>query len=72
MPDQPDISPAGPSKILVASFADDGLDSVSEEFPMLEDSLAMTPWERFLANDDTQNFGASLRAAMERRNAKPD
>lgn len=36
----------------------------------LEDSLAMTPWERILANDDMINFGDSLRAAMEKRNAK--
>ncbi len=38
---------------------------------MLDDSLAMTPWERMLANDDMVNFGDSLRAAMEMRNAKP-
>ena len=37
---------------------------------MLEDSLAMTPWERILANDDIVNFGDSLHAAMEKRNAK--
>jgi hypothetical protein len=37
---------------------------------MLEDSLAMTPWERILANDDMMNFGEMLRAAMERRNAE--
>jgi hypothetical protein len=36
----------------------------------LEDSLAMTPWERMLANDDILNFGESLRSAMEKRNAK--
>ena len=41
------------------------------DFSMLEDSLAMTPWERILANDDIVNFGDSLRAAMEKRNAKP-
>jgi hypothetical protein len=40
------------------------------DFLMLEDSLAMTPWERMLANDDIVNFGDSLRAAMEKRNAK--
>ena len=32
---------------------------------MLTDSLAMTPWERILANDDMINFGDSLRDAME-------
>jgi hypothetical protein len=36
----------------------------------LDDSLAMTPWERMLANDDMVNFGDSLRAAMEQRHAK--
>ena len=40
------------------------------DFSMLEDSLRMTPWERILANDDMVNFGDSLRAAMEKRNAK--
>jgi hypothetical protein len=40
------------------------------ESAMLEDSLAMTPWERILANDDMMNFGEMLRAAMERRNAE--
>ena len=40
------------------------------DFSMLEDSLAMTPWERILANDDIVNFGDLLRAAMEKRNAK--
>ena len=37
--------------------------------PSLDDSLAMTPWERMLANDDALNFAESLRTAMERRNA---
>ena len=37
---------------------------------LLEDSLAKTPWERMLANDDALNFAESLRAAMENRNAK--
>lgn len=36
----------------------------------LDDSLAMTPWERILANDDMINFGDSLKVAMEKRNAK--
>jgi hypothetical protein len=38
---------------------------------LLDDTLAMTPWERILANDDMVNFGAMLRTAMEKRNAKP-
>jgi hypothetical protein len=37
---------------------------------MLDDSLAMTPWERILVNDDIINFGDSLRLAMEKRNAE--
>jgi hypothetical protein len=36
----------------------------------LDDSLAMTVWERIQANDDMVNFGDSLRAAMEKRNAE--
>ena len=44
--------------------------SRGKDFSMLEDSLAMTPWERILANDDMVNFGDLLRAAMETRNAK--
>lgn len=42
------------------------------EVSILNESLAMTPWERILANDDMVNFGNMLRAAMEKRNAKPD
>ena len=37
---------------------------------LLKDSLAKTPWERMLANDDAANFGESLRTAMKERNAK--
>lgn len=40
------------------------------DLSLLEDSLAMTPWERMQANDDALNFAESLRAAMEKRNAK--
>ena len=45
---------------------DDGLD-----LWLLDDSLAKTPWERMQANDDALRFADSLRAAMEKRNAKP-
>lgn len=38
---------------------------------MLDDALSMTLWERIQANDDMMNFGAMLRTAMEKRNAKP-
>ena len=37
---------------------------------LLKDSLAKTPWERMLANDDALNFAESLRGAMRERNAK--
>jgi hypothetical protein len=40
------------------------------DLSLLKDSLAMTPWERMQANDDALNFAESLRAAMEKRNAK--
>jgi hypothetical protein len=39
---------------------------------LLEDSLAKTPWERMLANDDAVRFADSLRAAVEKRNAKSE
>jgi hypothetical protein len=41
------------------------------DLSLLKDSLAKTPWERMLANDDALNFGETLRAAMEQGNAKP-
>ena len=37
---------------------------------LLKLNLAKTPWERMLANDDALNFAESLRAAMQKRNAK--
>ena len=37
---------------------------------LLKDSLAKTPWERMLANDDALNFAESLQTAMKNRNAK--
>ena len=37
---------------------------------LLKLSLAKTPWERMLANDDALNFAESLRTAMAKRNAK--
>jgi len=40
------------------------------DFSLLEDSLAMTPWERMQANDDALNFAELLRTAMEKRNAE--
>jgi hypothetical protein len=47
------------------------VDDGDHESMSLDDSLAMTPWERILANDDMINFGNSLRVAMEKQNAKP-
>jgi hypothetical protein len=41
------------------------------DLSLLEDSLAKTPWQRMQANDDALRFSECLRAAMERRNAKP-
>ena len=40
------------------------------DLSLLKDSLAKTPWERMLANDDALNFAESLRGAMQKRNAK--
>jgi hypothetical protein len=49
-----------------------GMKANSEvDISLLEDSLSQTPWERMIANDDALNFAESLRAAMEKRNAKP-
>ena len=54
------------SPAYLASAADSDID-----LSLLKDSLAKTPWERMRANDDALNFAESLRAAMEKRNAKP-
>jgi hypothetical protein len=40
------------------------------DLSLLKSNLAKTPWERMQANDDALNFAESLRAAMEKRNAK--
>ena len=40
------------------------------DLELLKDNLTKTPWERMQANDDALNFAGSLRAAMEKRNAK--
>ena len=42
------------------------------DLSLLKDSLSKTPWERMQANDDALNFAESLRAAMKKRNAKPE
>ena len=40
------------------------------DLSLLRLNLAKTPWERMQANDDALNFAESLRAAVEKRNAK--
>lgn len=40
------------------------------DLSLLEDSLAMTPWERMQANDDAVNFADALHAALQRHHAK--
>ncbi|MHC1769375.1 MAG: hypothetical protein AB9869_34680 [Verrucomicrobiia bacterium] len=39
---------------------------------LLEDSLAKSPWERMQANDDALRFADTLRAAVKKRDAKPE
>ncbi|HOX57085.1 MAG TPA: hypothetical protein P5205_00120 [Candidatus Paceibacterota bacterium] len=59
----PENPPAAPADRI---SLDDGLDVW-----LLEESLAKTPWERMLANDDALRFADSLRSAMRKRNAEP-
>ncbi len=47
-----------------------GSGSSGIDITLLRDSLSKTTWERMQANDDALNFAESLRAAMEKRNAK--
>ena len=62
-----DDAGASGSATLCADSTEEGID-----FSLLEDSLAKTPWERMLANDDALRFADSLRSAMEKRNAKSE
>ena len=55
----------------VYGFAEAGPGAGDIDTSLLEESLRLSPWDRMLANDDALNFAESLRAAMERRNAKP-
>jgi hypothetical protein len=55
----------------VYGLAEAGSGEGDIDISLLEESLRMAPWDRMLANDDALNFAESLRAAMERRNAKP-
>jgi hypothetical protein len=68
MPDRAS-SPGGDENRTGAAEPDAGPTDI--DLWLLEESLRLSPWERMLANDDALNFGASLCAAMERRNAKP-
>jgi hypothetical protein len=63
-PDEKSVLKEASPAYLVAADSDIDLS-------LLKDSLAKTPWERMQANDDALNFAESLRAAMEKRNAKP-
>lgn len=42
------------------------------DLSLLEDSLSKTPWERMQANDDALRLADMLRAAMKKRDAKPE
>jgi hypothetical protein len=53
-----------------SSPARHGTEENEIDLSLLKDSLAKTPWERMLANDDALNFAESLRGAMQERNAK--
>jgi hypothetical protein len=63
-PDQPHDVAAAPEP---APRSADGSDE-EIDLSLLEDSLAKTPWERMLANDDALRFAETLRTAMENRN----
>ena len=54
-----------------AARAEHGAAHPEIDLALLEESLAKTPWERMQANDDALRFADALRAAMEKRNAKP-
>lgn len=66
--------PANPNtselKEVSPTYRINGSEPENSSLTHLDDSLAMTPWERILANDDMVNFGDSLRAAMEKRHAE--
>ena len=65
--ESPKDDAGAPCSALCADNTEEGID-----FSLLEDSLAKTPWERMLANDDALRFADSLRSAMEKRNAKSE
>jgi len=57
--------------VLKETSSDQMLEAEDIDLSLLKDSLTKTPWERMQANDDALNFGESLRAAMQKRHAKP-
>jgi hypothetical protein len=67
---KPVRTPKGEENVPKESPPDCQFAATDDDSLMLEDSLSMTPWERMQANDDALNFAESLRAAMEKRNAK--
>jgi hypothetical protein len=62
-----DSSPGESLAPVCASGGDEEID-----LSLLKDSLSKTTWERMQANDDALRFADTLRAAMEKRNAKPE
>ena len=71
MPDPSDNAP-DLLKESPAAYTSHGAESGGDaDISLLRHSLSITPWERMLANDDALNFAESLRAAMAKRNAKP-
>ena len=67
--DQPDTNKRGDSlKDAAVDYRVTGQSDI--DLFLLKDSLAKTPWERMLENDDALNFAESLRTAMQNRHAK--
>ena len=64
---EPAKTNAGEISGVSPSYRINGVQSGNSDTTHLDDSLAMTPWERILANDDMVNFGDSLHASMEKR-----
>jgi hypothetical protein len=49
----------------------EGVASKVRDFDLLDHSLAKTPWDRKLDNDDALRFGELLRQAVRKHNAEP-
>ncbi len=61
---------ANNENVLKEASPDYGFVGSGIDISLLKDSLSKTTWERMQANDDALNFAESLRAAMEKRDAK--